>query len=160
MESRPREVAILNPRRQTQMADRLIKIINNDTGTESQYAVVSDERGPKGPTDGGDGGMIPPLWKLDVNRDVQIAKWGLAALLGLIGAFYWIAYMPDMKEIRSDIAGVNTNVAVQTRALNDIDETLGRIEGKVDGNQSQTGPRAGQTGTVHEGAGRGAKPAR
>lgn len=72
------------------------------------------------------------LFRLDVERDVQIAKWGLAGLLTLMGLFFWLVYLPDVKEIREDISGLNTNVAVQTATVNTMSQTLTRIEGKLD----------------------------
>lgn len=137
------------------MAKSVWKIINNDTGSESEYAVIDPEAGGKGPSGGG-GGMIPPLWRPDVQRDVQIAKWGLAALLTLFGLFYWLAYLPDVKETQKDIAGINTNVALTANAVGGISNRLDRIENKIDANQPQGSPRTGEAGSVHRGTRSGA----
>jgi hypothetical protein len=111
-----------------------------------------------GPPDGG-GGDMTPLWRLDIPRDVQIAKWGLAAMLTLIGIFFWFVYLPDLKEVRRDISGINTNVAVQARSIGDIEKSLDRIEGKLDrDDQSEAGAGPGQAGGVRPGAGGGKRP--
>lgn len=88
---------------------------------------------PNVPNGGGaGGGDMTPIWKQEIPRDVQFAKWGLTGLMALVGIFYWFVYLPDTKEIRRDIGALNTNVAVQTKAIGGIEGTLNRIEDRLD----------------------------
>lgn len=93
---------------------------------------------------------MTPLWKLDVSRDVQIMKWGLAALVTLIGLFFFTLYQPDMKELRRDVANVQSGVAGQTEALKsqgeairDMNSTLREMRlDRTNGNQPQRSPQS------------------
>lgn len=110
----------------------------DEAGREYLKAVAGGSKNPpppppEGPANGGGGGgEMTPIWKQDIPRDVQIAKWGLTALLGLVAVFYWFVYLPDTKEIRRDISGLNTNVAVQTKSIGGIESSLSRIEDRLD----------------------------
>jgi hypothetical protein len=154
--------------------DRKFTVIQGGTGPDSgaqdtfiDTGVVDGKGRPMlrrvdsaGHTGGGGDGDVPPLWKLDVKRDVQIAKWGLAGLLTLVGLFFWLVYLPDTKEVRGDIAGINTNVAVIAKSNGDIQVTLDRVESRLDqayGNNPQAGAGAGQARGVSGAKGAGAK---
>jgi hypothetical protein len=122
-------------------AQRRFEVIQGGTGGETtRYSVdtgVVDEHGSRiireggPPSDGGGGGVIS-LFKLDVHRDVQIAKWGLAGLL-VVFLYCFLYFNGELKEVRHDIADVNANVAGQTSAINGISAAVGRIEDRLDG---------------------------
>lgn len=79
---------------------------------------------------------MTPLWKLDVRRDVQIAKWGLAALTTAFGlAFYFLLTQIDnrfdradgkitaisakVEDVRVDIAGQKADIRTILEKLDD-----------------------------------------
>jgi hypothetical protein len=102
-----------------------------------------------GPSDGG-GGMTP-LWKLDVRRDVQIAKWGVAALgtLFLAALLYLLGLIDSrfdraddhVRELAKDVKTVELGIVEQRGDIKAILE-------RVNETKSQTGPRAGSDGRV------------
>lgn len=80
---------------------------------------------------GGNGGEVVPLWKTDIARDVQIAKWGLGVLfLGFCSIFMF--FNGEQKDIRKDISDVKASVAGQTVAVASLTTTVDRIEDKID----------------------------
>jgi hypothetical protein len=144
------------------MSNRIYKVYdaNSADGSASATYIRTSAAGEGEGGDGGDG-VTPPLWKLDVKRDVQIAKYGLAGLLTLFGLFYWFSYLGDIKDIRTAIAAIDTNVAVQAKTLGDMQQSLDRIESRLDtrdDNHPQASQGAGQAGAVHSGTRGGGKP--
>ena len=81
---------------------------------------------------GGSGGGedTPPLWKLDVRRDVQIAKWGLAALVTAF-AMAFMFFIGEFKDVRKDISSIQISQAGQAATTSGIQTTLTRIEDKL-----------------------------
>ena len=103
---------------------------------------------------GGGGGDDPmkPLWKTDVIRDVQFAKWGLVALLPAFGIAF-LHFNSEFKEVRKDIAEIEISTAKQSVKVDNIDETLGRIELKLDKNDDNAKTSSGteQPSAIREG---------
>jgi len=101
---------------------------------------------------------MTPLWKLDIPRDVQIVKWGLAGLTAVFGlAFWFLLGQIDNRFDRADekigqlsqqVSDVRVGIAQQSGDVKAILE-------KLDDN-AQRGPREGQSEPVHQGAGGGA----
>lgn len=110
-----------------------------DTGLvdPSGYRIVKDApqlaSGGGGGSGGGSsmGGEMTPLWRLDIPRDVQIAKWGLASLfLAFGGSVYFL--WGEFKDVRSEIGEVEVSVARQTGTLEAVQKTADRIEAKLE----------------------------
>lgn len=95
--------------------------------------------------DSGGGGGMTPIWRLDIPRDVQIVKWGLAGLVTLLGLFFFTLYQPDMKDLRKDLGEVKAAAAAQAATSVSMQATLARIEDRVerrdDQSQRSTGAR-------------------
>ena len=115
-------------------------------------------RGGSGdPPGGGENGGEPvtSLLKLDIPRDVQIAKWGLAGLAGVfLAAFWFILSQIDSRFDRADekvtrvaeqVADVRVEIAGQR---GDIKAVLERLND----DQPQGSAGSGQAGSVHQGA--------
>ena len=104
---------------------------------------------------GGGGDDMTPLWRLDVRRDVQIAKWGVLALATVfLGALWFLLAQIDNRFDRADekvsvasdkVADLRVEIAGQR---GDIKAILGKLD-----DQSQTGTRQGQAQPVHQGTG-------
>lgn len=86
---------------------------------------------------------MTPLWKLDITRDVQIAKWGLVGLGGIsLAAFWFVLNQIDTRFDRADekvstlteqVSTVRENVASQTTLMEGVKDNLDKIESKLDG---------------------------
>lgn len=102
-----------------------------------------DGNSPKGTGGGNDG--TTPLWKLDVSRDVQIAKWGLLALMSAFASAF-LFFNDEFKDVRKDIASIQANSAAQTATSGAIRDTLSRIEDRLDDrdDKSETSLTSGQ----------------
>ena len=109
-----------------------------------------------GASGGGDGGgedTVKPIWKLDIPRDVQIVKWGLAALTTVFGLAFWFTLgqidsrfdRADEKigEISQQVADVRVGIAQQS---GDVKAILEKLD-----DQSQGSSRERQSETVHQG---------
>lgn len=86
------------------------------------------------------------IWKLDIPRDVQIAKWGLGLLVLAFGSAF-LYFVSEFKEVRRDLAGIQASQSAQNATASAMQASLSRIEsrlGQVNGN-AQGGPRDGQT---------------
>jgi len=93
--------------------------------------------GLQAPNLGGAGGGddVVSLWKLDVRRDVQIAKWGLALLVGAFGVAF-LFFIGEFKDVRKDISSIQISQSGQAATTSGIQATLSRIEDKVEGGKN------------------------
>lgn len=89
---------------------------------------------------------MTPLWKLDIPRDVQIAKWGLTALFAAFGVSVYFLW-GEFKDVRKDISAVEVSVARQTGSLEALQKSSDRIEAKLErANEPERGDKAKPNG--------------
>lgn len=103
-----------------------------------------------GPPSGGGGDEMKPLWRLDLPRDVQLAKWGVVVLGGLMATMLWFLLsqidgrfdradtkVADLSntvaDLRVEIAGQRADIRAVLEKLND---------------QPQASPPSGQAESV------------
>jgi hypothetical protein len=106
---------------------------------------------------GGGGGDVKPLWSLDVPRDVQIAKWGLATLVAAFGISFMF-FNGEFKDVRKDISSIQASAAAQAATTSAIQATLSRIEDKLDKSnepQSEAGAEQREAGAIRDRKGSG-----
>lgn len=94
---------------------------------------------------------MKPLWRLDIPRDVQIAKYGLATLTVAFGSVF-LYFISEFKDVRNDLASIQSSVSSQAATASSMQGTLNCIEDKLDGrnDNAQASPPIGQTNLVRE----------
>lgn len=99
---------------------------------------------------------MTPLWKLDVRRDVQFAKWGVAGL----GSIFIVAFGFLLSQIDNRFDRADTKVSNLSEKVSDLRVEIAGQRGDIKSilekldDQSQGGPREGQTRPVHQGTGK------
>lgn len=79
----------------------------------------------------GGGGDMTPIWKLDVPRDVQLLKAGFPLILAALTYLAWYV-VDELKDVRKDIAVLDKSIGMQTKTIENVEKSVGRIEGKLD----------------------------
>jgi len=108
---------------------------------------------------GNDGsGPVKSLFSLDIPRDVQIAKWGLATLVVAFGSAF-LYFIAEFNDVRKDISSIQSNVSAQTATVAAVQTTLERIEDKLDriDDHTQGSPGTRQAEPVHSGTETGSR---
>ena len=85
---------------------------------------------------------MTPLWRLDIPRDVQIAKWGLGVLMLAFGSAF-LYFIGEFKEVRENLSGIQSSISAQSATIDGMDKTLERISDKLDRNDDK--PQASDT---------------
>lgn len=141
-------------------AERRFTVVDGGTGPERQQTYIDTglynehgervvRNGARSSGDGGDGG-VTSIFKLDVKRDVQLAKWGVVGLGGAMLAMLWFLLSQiDNRFDRAD--GKVTTISDKVSDLRveiagqrgDIKAILDKLDDKPQGSSG-----AGQASTV------------
>lgn len=91
---------------------------------------------PSEPANNGAGAGGPPsLWRLDVPRDVQILKWAVPALAGVVGLMFWFflgRIDARFDQLNEPLRTMTASAAEQAATAKATAEKLDKLDGRVD----------------------------
>lgn len=115
------------------MRNNVFKVFDGGPGGEHTATYIDASAAAEAEGGGGDGGDgdVPPIWKLDVRRDVQWMKAGWAVLIPALITFLFF-FFSEMTDVRKEISGVDSKVSAQSAKIDDMAQSLDRIEMRLD----------------------------